>query len=140
MENFIVLYGKTVIWFILIISILLGAVKMLRYGWQRYGVATDHGKMDWEQSIFSEEPPVLDVSCRKVSQGDVIRTEDMATAYDAGENISQKIHFFDETGREVSGQLETEFTGEYYFEVVVKSDRTGKEVRKKIVLLVDGKV
>ena len=137
-KNIMILYGKRIASAIVLTSFIILTGYLITYEWMKNGVAPDQEKMGWEESIFSEEPPILDVRCQRVKQGEKVFFNDLATAYDGGKNISNSIVFERENGESLEGKLNTDVPGIFPLIVSVKSKRTGKAVRKKVIILVDG--
>lgn len=141
MINFGKLYGKWCITILMTSLLVMGAVALLRKEWRSYGIVADGGKAAFTQNSAWGEEPVIDARSCRLAQGEPVKLTELISARDGdGSDLTEALHFQDRSGNELSGNLDTGTPGEYPVTITVKSPRTGKEGRKKILILVDGRV
>lgn len=140
MENIFKLYGKNCIWILLAGMLAAGGIFLLQIEWKKYGIADDGARARFSQLVFHNEKPAIDAVSRRVLQGERVFVRELAAARDAnGDDLTDRLHFQDKEGCELTGYLNTEIPGQYPVIISVRSPYTGKENRKTILILVDGR-
>lgn len=92
---------------------------------------------------FDSEDAKLQIytACRRIKQGDKVALSDFAKACDVdGSDLSDKLKCYDEEGNLLSGFLDTQKPGIRSLLWEVESICTGRRIRKKMTVLVDGRV
>lgn len=141
MRNFYTLYGKYCFGLLFMGFLAVGVFFLFRQIWHQYGVASDGGKTGFLQEQLWEEEPVIDVRSCRFLQNQEVDLASMASARDVnGDDLTAQLIFQDKEGNGLSGYLNTEKPGIYPLTVLVHSSLTGRESRKNIIVLVDGRV
>lgn len=88
----------------------------------------------------NRKPQIYAVN-RRLKQGEKIHLSRLAHARDAdGSDLSSGLRCYDETGRQLSGYFDTRKPGKWVLSWEVTSICTGRRVKKKMIVLVDGRV
>ena len=141
MHNFYTLYGRYCLGILLMGLVVIGGFFLFRQTWQQYGIVSDGGKAGFVQNSLWEDDPVIDVRNSRFLQNQKVELISMASARDVnGNDLTDQLVFQDAEGNELSGYLDTEKPGIYSLLIHVRSLVTGRESRKKIIVLVDGRV
>ncbi|MCH5252267.1 MAG: hypothetical protein J1F22_04775 [Lachnospiraceae bacterium] len=138
---FFKVYGRESI-VILAVLLVLSAMSLLFFReWKSFGIPEDGKSVGFSEKIAEKPRPVIMALNQRVMQGEKIAVGRLAAAWEEnGQDLSKDIHIYDTDGRELKRLLNTKVPGKYELEIVVKSPVTGLESRKKITVLVDGRV
>jgi hypothetical protein len=143
MQGFWQTYGKTASGVILMLVFATGLVLVLRKGWSEYATAGNlnlENDDNAEEKVTVSDKPILYVKSLRVLQGEELLLSSIAAAKDIdGEKLNEDIHFTDEAGCELENVFDTSIPGCYPLTVSVNSRQTGRRIKKRIVILVDGR-
>ena len=128
-------HAETVLLIVLGVLIFLVLGLLLLYAKTGYGSAPSASSELTRQG----DEYVLRVRSLRIRQGEDVTAEELAVAETGdGRDISEKIVIEDEKGAVVQGRLSTERTGVYRYTAVLSRGAPRREIRREIILLVDG--
>lgn len=108
---------------------------------RQFGADIIQNESEWTDTDYADQKPQIYAICRRVKQGDRIALSGLAGASDAdGSDLSGKLCCYDEKGQLLTGFLDTDKPGIKTLSWEVASICTGRRIRKKIIILVDGRI
>lgn len=109
--------------------------------WKQMGNANGQELVTDNSTIRMVEGPQLRTRSIRVKQGERVLLSQLAQATDEyGNDISSQLVFRSISGKKEIGRFSTAKAGIYEVDIQVKSPVSGKEISKKIQILVDGRV
>lgn len=134
--------SKTCIFLILSFLIALVLCFLMLFLWKQMGNTANEQKMVTDNSgTKMAEGPQLRTKSIRVKQGERVLLSQLAQAIDEyGNDISSQLVFRGLPEKKEIGRFPTAKAGIYEVDIQVKSPVSGKEISKKIQILVDGRV
>ena len=89
--------------------------------------------------IWQEDRPALEVHNLRVARGTRVTVKDLCSARAGdGSDLTDQIVLTDEKGKTAESPIDTGTPGVYSYAASVKNPANGREVKKTVLLLVDG--
>ncbi len=133
------LYTNYIIGILSAAVILLAAGLSLKKEWIQTGIAKNPKQKQPASIVLTWEKPTLETKDQRFSIQDRIFVPELAKARDFdGADLTNRIHYYDEKGEEISGEWTVQKPGIYQLQVLVESPLTKRENRKTMLVLVDG--
>ena len=138
---FFKVYGRDSIILLVFLVLFSGAFLFFFRQWKSFGIPEGGKGVSLSGKVQEKQKPVLVALSRRFIQGEKVTAKKLASAWEeSGRDLSEYIHIYDSTGKEVTGLFDTGKPGKYELEIVVESPASGLKSRKKITVLVDGRV
>ena len=132
MRNGILIMGS------LMLSLLIVCIVFRQ--WQHFEGLTTQEEEEMVMAKGESRSPQIFVVNRRFKQGDKIALSTLARARDSdGSDISDRLCCYDEKGKPLSGFLDTGRPGKWILSWEVTGIITGRRVRKRMIVLVDGR-
>lgn len=108
---------------------------------KQFGIGINQRENEWTVVGRADREPQIYAACQRFKQGERVALSNLAKACDAdGSDLSEKLRCYDEKGHLLSGFLDTDKPGKRTLSWEVVSTCTGRRIRKKMIVLVDGRI
>ncbi len=132
---------KSMILFIASLVFSIFIFGMVLWQWRRYGAVEGEKTSTFAVSGEKVRLPQIYALNRRVLQNEKIAVAHLAKASDVdGSDLSEELFCYNERGVRLTGMLDTSCPGELLLYWEVKSQITGRRCRKRMTVLVDGRV
>ena len=112
--------------------------------WQQgkqFGVGISRRENEWTAADRANKEAQIYAVCQRFKQGERVALSNLAKAHDAdGSDLSGKLCCYDEKGQLLTGFFDTDQPGIRTLSWEVVSICTGRRIRKKMIVLVDGRI